>query len=468
MTEANETKPKVLPWVAVLAASAALVWWWFHPGVAHQLQSRVPGADRTNQAVGGAGPAIRWNGHLVKSNGTASSLPGSWPCFRGTHLDAISRDTTPLATTWPAEGPKVLWNIEVGEGFAAPAVWKGRVYLMDYDQPGQADAFRCLSLQDGKELWRYTYSVKIKRNHGMSRTIPSIQDRCAVAIGPMCHVICVDPETGELRWKIDLASEYNTEVPDWYAGQCPLVDGHRLILAPGGDCLLMAVDLETGKPVWQTPNPRKWQMTHSSVTPMECEGQKMYVYCASGGVVGVSATDGALLWETPDWKISIANVPSPVAVGGGRVFLCGGYEAGSMMLQLAKTNQQWSVQTLFRLKPTVFGATQQTPILFQDHLFGVRPDGQFVCLDLNGKSVWTSGAANKYGSGPFLLAQGMFYVLNDSGGLSLVEASVSGFKKLAQARVLEGPDAWGPLALAGSRLLVRDLYRLACLEVGKP
>jgi outer membrane protein assembly factor BamB len=138
-----------------------------------------------------------------------------------------------------------------------------------------------------------------------------------------------------------------------------------------------------------------------------------------------------------------------------------------MMLQLAKTNQQWSVQTLFRLKPTVFGATQQTPILFQDHLFGVRPDGQFVCLDLNGKSVWTSGPVNNYGSGPFLLAKGMFYVLNDSGGLSLLEASVSGFKKLAQAKVLEGPDAWGPLALAGSRLLVRDLYRLACLEVGK-
>ena len=35
------------------------------------------------------------------------------------------------------------------------------------------------------------------------------------------------------------------------------------------------------------------------------------------GVVGVSAKDGSLLWETTDWKISIANIPSPVILDDG-------------------------------------------------------------------------------------------------------------------------------------------------------
>ena len=35
------------------------------------------------------------------------------------------------------------------------------------------------------------------------------------------------------------------------------------------------------------------------------------IYCANLGVVGVSAKDGRLLWETTDWKISLATVPSP-------------------------------------------------------------------------------------------------------------------------------------------------------------
>jgi len=59
-------------------------------------------------------------------------------------------------------------------------------------------------------------------------------------------------------------------------------------------------------------------MTHSSVMPMEFAGERMYVYCASMGVVGVSAKDGRLLWETTDWKISIATVPSPTILDDGR------------------------------------------------------------------------------------------------------------------------------------------------------
>ena len=50
-----------------------------------------------------------------------------------------------LARTWPAEGPRVLWSVDVGEGYAGAAVLEGRVYLLDYDQDKQADVVRCLS-----------------------------------------------------------------------------------------------------------------------------------------------------------------------------------------------------------------------------------------------------------------------------------------------------------------------------------
>ena len=407
-------------------------------------------------------------GKLIKSNGQPSKITGNWPWFRGSNLDGISTDPAPLAKTWPDTGPKPLWTVEVGEGFAAPVIWNGRVYVMDYDQPKQSDALRCLSLDDGKEIWRYTYPVKVKRNHGMSRTIPSVNEKALIAIGPKCNVFCLDPISGDLKWKLDLVKDYNTEVPPWYAGQCPLIDGDRLILAPGGDALIMAVDYLTGKVLWKTPNPKNWQMTHSSITPMTFKGKKTYVYCASGGVVGVSAENGAILWETPDWKISIATVPSPIAIGEDRLFFSGGYDAGALMLQLVDSNGKIDIKTVFRLKQAVFGSIQQTPILYKNHLFGVRPnDKQLVCLDLEGKVVWTSGATHKFGTGPYLIAQDMIYLLEDNGILTLAEASISGYKQLAQAKVLQGPDAWGPMALAGGRLIARDMFTMVCLEVSK-
>ena len=73
-------------------------------------------------------------------------------------------------------------------------------------------------------------------------------------------------------------------------------------------------------------------MTHASITRVELSGVPTYVYCGSRGVAGVSAETGEILWETDAWKIGIATVPSPVPVGGSRIFFSGGYKAGSMML----------------------------------------------------------------------------------------------------------------------------------------
>ena len=65
-----------------------------------------------------------------------------------------------------------LWSLDVGDGYAGASVLNGRVYLMDYDRDKRQDASRCLSLADGREIWRFAYPVSVKRNHGMSQTVP--------------------------------------------------------------------------------------------------------------------------------------------------------------------------------------------------------------------------------------------------------------------------------------------------------
>ena len=73
----------------------------------------------------------------------------------------------------------------------------------------------------------------------------------------------------------------------------------------------------------------------------------------------------------------------------------------------------------------------------------------------------------QFGNGPLLIAQDTIFLLSDSGTLTLAEASVEGYKPLSEASVLDGGDAWGPLALADGRLMVRDMTHVVCLEVGK-
>jgi len=459
--------PKLIPVLSGVAGALALVLW-LRASPAGDFEPRLPGADRPPGTVEAVPRKVE--GKLIIGDGKPADLPGSWPRFRGPRLDNISRDPTPLARSWPKGGPKVLWRLDVGEGYAGAAIRNGRVYLLDYDQKNHADALRCLSLADGREIWRFTYPIKVKRNHGMSRTVPTVTYRHVVSFGPKCHVACVNAETGEPQWPIiDLVKDYGATVPPWYAGQCPLVDGDKLILGVGGpDALLMAVDIETGKVLWKTPNPGRWKMTHSSVVPMDFADRRTYVYCASRGVVGVDAEDGKLLWKTSEWRISIATVPSPVAFDDGRIFLTGGYNAGSLMLQLKQDGDTFAVETRYRLKPKVFDSPQHTPIFYDGNLFAVRSDGQLACADLGGKVLWTSGSAHKFGLGPYMVADGLIFVMNDKGVLTMAEATPAGFKPLAKATIFEkGHDAWGPMAIAGGRLILRDLTRMVCLDVRK-
>jgi outer membrane protein assembly factor BamB len=459
----------LVPVCASALAAAALILWLWKTEVTG-LAERLPGA--TEKYVGpegtkGAVQATHNPGKLTRGTGKPSSDTGVWAQFRGEARTNIAPASEKLLRRWPASGPKVLWRLTVGEGHAAPVIRSGRVYFIDYDMEKQEDAIRCLSLADGAEIWRYSYYNPVKRYHGMSRTIPAVTDDYVVAIGPLGHVHCLSAKTGELVWKMDLVKEFKTKIPEWYAGQCPLIDGNSVILAPGGDPLMMSVTLADGKINWRTPNPGGWGMTHSSIMPMVFAGTKMYVYCTTRGVVGVDAAAGNLLWTYPGWKITAANVPTPVPVGADRIFFTGGFEAGALMVRLTKDGDKIAVEKLFSLKPSVFGSDQQTPILYQDHIYGVIPGGRLACLDLDGKQVWTSGGAVRFALGPYMMADGLLLVLDaEDGVLRLVEPNPSGYKELAHAKVLEGPEAWGPMALAGGKLIVRDLTHMVCLEVG--
>jgi len=76
-------------------------------------------------------------------------------------------------------------------------------------------------------------------------------------------------------------------------------------------------------------------------------------------------------------------------------------------------------------------------------------------------------ATKTFELGGFLLADGMFFVLDGvSGALRLIEASTTEYKELASAQVLSGGDVWGPPALSNGRLVIRDMNQMYCLQVG--
>ncbi len=407
---------------------------------------------------------------------TATAVVGAadWPQWRGPARDSISAETG-LYRTWPAAGPKILWKATVADGYAGVAIRDGVAYINDYDLAKKAHLVRAISMTTGKDLWQFTAPVEIRPNHGITRTVPSVSAKLVFSLDPKCRFYVLDAKTGKVVWQKNLVQEYKATIPGWYAGQNPLLDGDRVILGTGGAALLVAFDQATGKEVWRTPNAANDVMSHASVMPATIGGVKQYLYLTMNKVVGVAAADGALLWSIP-FAAKMAACPSPLSIGDGRVFITSGYEAGSMMIQVDKGPSGFTAKKLYDLTAAQFNSEVHTPVLYKNHLFAVgsKTRGRFTCLGLDGKPVWQSPVAsgNPAGTrtfelGGFLLADGMFFVLDGkSGALRLIEASTTQYKELASAQLLSGEEVWAPPALSNGRLVIRDMSQLICLQVG--
>lgn len=405
-----------------------------------------------------------------------SELQGKWTRFRGSDFDNINKENIKLINKFPANGPKILWKVDLGEGHAAPAIYNGKVYILDYLEKEKADALRCFSLISGEELWQRKYFVHVKRNHGMSRTVPAVSEKYVLSMGPKCHVMCSSRANGDFLWGIDLVKDFNTEIPFWYTGQCPLLVNDTAIIAPGGKSLLIAVDCKTGKIAWQTPNPDNWQMSHSSVMPMTLDGKKMYVYAAIGGICGISAAGndiGKILWKLDDFNPNVV-APSPLIFDDGKIFMTAGYGAGSILFKVEKQNDEYSVNILQQFKPKDgIASEQQTALAYKDHVFIILPKdagslrNQFVCCkpDDCQNILWTSGKLQRFGLGPYIIADGKFFILNDDGTLTIAKASTKEFIPLDQQRILQGHDAWGPIAIADGKLIMRDSKQMVCIDI---
>lgn len=464
----------VVIFLTILTSLIVFVYWFLYNPTA-ALSESLPGMDNRPARAAGASENIRIGVSFMQYASHESDLHGKWTGFRGADFDNINKENIPLIETW-GEGPEILWEVELGEGHAAPVIYNGKAYLLDYVEERKTDALRCFSLETGEELWSRWYMVKVKRNHGMSRTVPVITDKYLITIGPRCHVMCVDPNTGDFLWGKDLVQEYGTEVPFWYTGQCPIIVDDVAILAPGGSSLIIGVDCATGEVLWETPNPDRWQMSHSSIIPMTFEGVKMYVYAAIGGIVGISAEGdniGQVLWKTNDFNPNVV-APSPVILENGRFYITAGYGAGAALFQLVKNEVSFSVELIQKYKPKDgIASEQQTPIYYQGRMFSVLPKdaagmrNQFVSVDPNDcqNILWASGKANRFGLGPYIIADNKFFILNDDGTITIARVNLNSFEFLDKFKVMEGQDAWGPFAIADGYMLMRDSKKMLCINI---
>ena len=460
--------------LTILVYTAAIVWW--HAYTPHSdFEMQVPGLDNRPEGLERTIEDVRIGAffHRFVEEYT-SPLTGQWTTFRGENHDNIVN--IPTTITIPEDGFPILWSVGTGEGYAAPVIFNGKVYLLDYDETLRADMLRVFSLTTGEELWRRWYTMPLRRNHGFSRTVPVIGEGFVITIGPMGHVMACHPVTGEMLWSLNMELEFGTIIPRWYTGQCPLVYNGVLILAPAGEEVLMAgLNPLTGEILWTVPNEHNILMSHSSVMPLTLQGKRTFVYFGEGGVVGVSAEEydmGTLLWTNTQWRPSQVS-PSPLQVSPSDVLLLAGYGQGGGLLRVNRSGNNWTTTFADQWGHSDgLVSEQQTPILHNNMIITIkapsaRPHRERLSMfSLNNlrNAVWMS--QERIRLGPFIVINDYLFVFEDFGELFVYRIEDRSMTLLKRQMVVpDGFDAWGPIAYADGIIIVGDAYNIVALRI---
>jgi outer membrane protein assembly factor BamB len=403
----------------------------------------------------------------------ASSSLADWPQYLGPDRNAISQEKG-LLRSWPKDGPKVLWTISLGAGYGGAAVSDGKVYVLDRID-NEKDALRCFDLATGKELWSYHYDAPGRVQHPGSRSTPTIDGKYIYTCGSFGDLYCFDGDTHKPVWNKNIWKDYDGgSGPRWAISQNPLIYGDSVIVASQtSKAGVVAYDKLTGQVKWASPA-LEGGVGYVSPEIVKIDGNDNLVMITAGrrgggggAVIGMDPLSGRQLWIYKGWScmIPIANVTE---IGDGRLFVTGGYEAGSAMIKVEKEGNSYTVTEVY--KTDDFGTHVHPAILYKGYLYGhcttnTRRDGM-VCMSIDGKVMWKTGRSPVFDKGGFILADGLILSVDGQKGiLYLIEPNPAGYKELASAKLLDTNECWGPLALTDGKLLIRDQKQMRCVVV---
>src|SRR6185436_5776364 len=237
----------------------------------------------------------------LPSSANLTTSTSDWPQWRGPGRSGTSPETGMLKQ-WPAEGPKLLWQVnDIGDGYSTPAVVGKRIYLMS--NIGMENEFvQALSTQDGKPIWTTRVGNVGNPNQNPSypkaRSTPTVDGNFVYALGSDGDIACLEAKGGKIRWQKNIRKEFGGQPGEWAYAESPLVDGDVVVITPGGaQATIVALNKKTGAVIWKSAVPGGDAAGYASAIVVQAGGRKQYVQFLSKGIVGVDARTGAFLWR---------------------------------------------------------------------------------------------------------------------------------------------------------------------------
>ncbi len=401
--------------------------------------------------------------------GALPLLAADWPQWRGPNRDDVSKETG-LLRTWPKDGPKLLWTFtDSGIGFSGPAIVGDRLYTMGGD--GKTTSVFCLDLTTQEKAWSTEVGPFFPHGNGDGpRGTPTVDGDLVFALSGHGDLVCVEKDTGTKRWHVNLKKDFSGQMASgWGYSESVLVDGDKVVCTPGGGKgTLAALNKDTGEVIWRSKE-LKDPAVYSSIIAADVDGVRQYIQLTGGGMAGVAADDGRLLWHS-DQNAHGITVATPI-YHDHCVYASTSYGVGCGLVKLTKAGDKFKAEKVYGPDARkVMHNHHGGVVRVGEYVYGYSDRGGWTCQEFKtGKVMWQS---NKLGKGSVTYADGRLYCYTEGDGTAgLVEASPTGWKEDGRFKVPRRSKmkhhglVWTHPVVANGRLYLRDQDLIFCYDV---
>jgi outer membrane protein assembly factor BamB len=391
---------------------------------------------------------------------TAPVLAADWPQFLGPTRNGVYVGA-PLSQKWAATGPRVIWRRQIGQGLSGPVVAQNRLIL--FHRVGDREVVESFDALTGTPQWRHAYPTTYRDDFGFDegpRAVPVVADGVVYTYGAEGKLHAVDLTTGKSLWNIDGMRQFDVAKGFFGAAGSPLVESGKVIANIGGrKGGIVAFDANNGNVVWTATTDAA---SYSSGVGATMLGRRYAVFLTRDSLVGLDPSTGQVRFQRP-WRARQAasvNAASPLVVGNA-IFVSAEYGPGAGVLQYdgTKLADVW-------MSNDVLSNHYATSVHHDGQLYGYHGRQEFgpVFRAVNlqsGKVLWST---DRFGAGTVTLAGNQLLIVRESGELVIAAASPKSFQPLAKAQVLP-PTVRAYPALADGVLYVRNDDTLVALDL---
>ena len=223
----------------------------------------------------------------------------------------------------------------------------------------------------------------------------------------------------------------------------------------------MALNKTNGKLVWKCAGLRDLS-AYCSPRLFQRGGTRLLITLVSGGVVGIDANSGKLLWRHA-YRNRFGIHPISPVIRGDHLFTTSGYGHGGLILKLSKDGT--SVSEVWRER--TFDTHHGGVVLLDKYVYGTsdkRPRGQWMCANIEtGKILFETRGIGK---GCVIAAGGLLYGYGENGILALIKPSPKGLKTVSSIQIDKGSGQhWAHPSISDGRLYLRHGHTMMVYDI---